>query len=171
MVCLWKSHNLDKRVKKFERKIFKRFFFFFFLKYFSRITVFMLFLFVCLYYSILPPNVQCYWKHQHLVQQDQSFYQNLPKPFKVPLYHPCNEFMIVLWSDQYDLWPRAYKTRVHSQTQNKAQWLAVCGHMSASNQSLGFILSLRLYSRFITSRPGESHNAWCHYYCSGFYPL
>ena len=32
--------------------------------------------------------------------------------------------------------PRGYKTRVHSQTQNKAQWLAACGHVSASSQSL-----------------------------------
>ena len=43
----------------------------------------------------------------------------------------------VLW--QY-AWPQVYKTRVHSQTQNKAQ-------------SLRFILSLKLYSSFITSRP------------------
>ena len=32
--------------------------------------------------------------------------------------------------------------------------LAACGHVSASSQSLHFILSLRLYSSFITSRPG-----------------
>ena len=51
--------------------------------------------------------------------------------------------------------PRGYKTRVHSQTQNKAQWLAACGHVSASSQSLRFILSLRLCSSFITSRPGH----------------
>ena len=50
-------------------------------------------------------------------------------------------------------WPRGYKTWVHSQTQNKAQWLAACGHVSASSQSLCFILSLRQYSSFITSRP------------------
>ena len=31
--------------------------------------------------------------------------------------------------------------------------LAACGHVFASSQSFGFILSLRLYSRFITSRP------------------
>ena len=42
---------------------------------------------------------------------------------------------------------------VHSQTQNKAQWLAACGHVSTSSQSLRFILSLRMYSSFITSRP------------------
>ena len=48
-------------------------------------------------------------------------------------------------------WPRGYKTWVHSQTQ---QWLAACGHVSASSQSLHFILSLSLYSSFITSGPG-----------------
>ena len=46
------------------------------------------------------------------------------------------------------------KTLVHSQTQNKAQWLDACGLVSASSQSLRFILSLKLYSGFITSRPG-----------------
>ena len=45
-------------------------------------------------------------------------------------------------------------TYFHSQTQNKAQRLAACGHVSASSQSLRFILSLRLYSSFITPRPG-----------------
>ena len=54
-------------------------------------------------------------------------------------------------------WPRGYKAWVHSQTQNKAQWLAVCGHVSASSQSLRFILSLSLYSIFITSRPIFPH--------------
>ena len=51
------------------------------------------------------------------------------------------------------LWPRGYKTSVQSQTQNKAQWLAACGHVFASSQSLHFILSLRMNSSFITSRP------------------
>ena len=46
--------------------------------------------------------------------------------------------------------PRGFKTWIHSQTQNKAQWLAACGHVSAGSQSLPFILSLRLYSSFIT---------------------
>ena len=36
--------------------------------------------------------------------------------------------------------PRGYNTWVHSQTQNKAQWLAACGHVSASSQSLRLIL-------------------------------
>ena len=49
--------------------------------------------------------------------------------------------------------PRGYKTWVRSQTQNKAQWLAACGHMSASSQLLRFILSLRQYSVFITPGP------------------
>ena len=39
---------------------------------------------------------------------------------------------------------RGYKAWVHSQTQNKAQWLAACGHVSASSQSLRFILSLKI---------------------------
>ena len=55
---------------------------------------------------------------------------------------------------KYESRPRGYKTGVQSQTQNKAQWLAACGHVSASNQSLRFILSLRMNSSFITSRPG-----------------
>ena len=38
--------------------------------------------------------------------------------------------------------PQGYKTWVQSQTQNKAQWLAACGHVPASSQSLRFILSL-----------------------------
>ena len=40
-----------------------------------------------------------------------------------------------------------------SQTQNQAKWVAACGHVSASSQSLRFILSLRIKSSFITSRP------------------
>ena len=35
-----------------------------------------------------------------------------------------------------------------------ADTLAARGHVSASSQALHFILSLRLYSSFITSRPG-----------------
>ena len=46
-------------------------------------------------------------------------------------------------------------TNQSNQTQNKAQLLAVCGHVSASNQSLCFILSLRMNSSFITSGPGH----------------
>ena len=60
-----------------------------------------------------------------------------------------------VWMQLSNILPRGYKTRVHSQTQNKAQWLATCRHVSASSQSLRFILSLslRLYSNFITSWP------------------
>ena len=43
---------------------------------------------------------------------------------------------------------------VETQTLNKAQSLAACGHVSASNQSLCLILNLKLYLSFITSRPG-----------------
>ena len=49
-------------------------------------------------------------------------------------------------------------TWVQSQTQNKAQWLAACGHVTASSQSLRFIFSLRMNSSFITSRP-ESNDS------------
>ena len=42
-------------------------------------------------------------------------------------------------------WPRGYKTGDQSQTQNKAQWLAACGHVSASSQSLRF--SCRNFAR------------------------
>ena len=47
-------------------------------------------------------------------------------------------------------WPRGYKAWVQSRTQNKAQWLAACGH---------FILSLRMNSSFIISRP--DHTIFC----------
>ena len=56
--------------------------------------------------------------------------------------------------------PRGYKTWVQYQTQNKAQWLAACGHVSASSQSLRFILSLRMKSSFITLRPGTLVNSY-----------
>ena len=55
-------------------------------------------------------------------------------------------------------WPWGYKIWVQFQTQNKAKWLAACGHMSASNQSLPFILRLRLYSSFITLMPVHPHS-------------
>ena len=54
----------------------------------------------------------------------------------------------------YVIRPRGYKNIVQPQTQNKAQWLAACGHVSASSQSLRFILSLRINSSFVTSRSG-----------------
>ena len=55
-------------------------------------------------------------------------------------------------------WPRGYKTWALSQTQNKAQWLAAGGHVSAGSQSLHFILSVRLYSSVITSWPGRRYS-------------
>ena len=36
-------------------------------------------------------------------------------------------------------------------------WLLACGHVSSSSQSLRSILSLRMNSSFITSRPGPTH--------------
>ena len=41
-------------------------------------------------------------------------------------------------------------------SQNKVQWLVACGHVSASSQSLRFVLSLRMNSSFKTSRPDWS---------------
>ena len=53
--------------------------------------------------------------------------------------------------------PWGYITWVQYQAQNKGQWLAACGHVSASSQSLRFILSLRMNSNFITSMPGSAY--------------
>ena len=75
---------------------------------------------------------KAFWRHRYTLIQKICFGVNCIKP---------------------KTWSRGYKTWVHSQTQNKAQWLAVCGHVSASSQSLRFILSLSMYSSFITSRP------------------
>ena len=44
--------------------------------------------------------------------------------------------------------PRGYKTLVQSQTQNKVQCLADCGHVSASSQSLRFILYFESENEF-----------------------
>ena len=52
--------------------------------------------------------------------------------------------------DMQQIRPRGYKTWVQSQTQNKAEWLAACGHVPASSQSLRFNLCLRMNSSFIT---------------------
>ena len=71
--------------------------------------------------------------------------------FIYPVVCLLNKDLCELNVSPYSTWP--YKTWVHSQTQNKAHWLAACGHVSASSQSLRFILSLGLYSSFITSRP------------------
>ena len=62
------------------------------------------------------------------------------------------ELVLIRYHDR----PRGYKTWVQSQTQNKAQWLVAFGHVSASSQSLRFILSLRMNSSFITAMPGVS---------------
>ena len=43
----------------------------------------------------------------------------------------------------------------------KAQWLAACGHMSTSSQSMHFILSLRLYSSLITLGLGYTTTTHC----------
>ena len=56
-------------------------------------------------------------------------------PYVDPL---CQWLCPASWSS----WPRGYITWVQSQTQNKAQWLSACGHVSTSSQSLRFILSL-----------------------------
>ena len=64
----------------------------------------------------------------------------------------------IFWSYSLAFWhfARGYKIWAHSQTQNKAQWLAACGHVSTISQSLRFFI-LRLYSSFITPRPGLEH--------------
>ena len=41
-------------------------------------------------------------------------------------------------------------------SQNKVQLLAACGHVSASSQSLRFILNLRLNSNCLTSGAGNA---------------
>ena len=74
---------------------------------------------------------------------------------------PCDEIHPVTQTR-----PRGCKAWVHSQTHNKVQWLAACGHVAASSQSLHFILSLKMCSSFITSRPGiprdmlTTSNSW-----------
>ena len=88
------------------------------------------------------------------MQQQPNYSSNLAKTIN-PLLH--NEDIAQRTYDQdtpqSQTRARGYTTWVNSQ--NKAQWLAVCGHVSASSQSLGFILRLRLYSSFITSGPGR----------------
>ena len=75
----------------------------------------------------------------------------------LPFLGPCHNIWVLSHKNQ--MWmtrPRGYKTWLQSQTQSKAQWLAACGHMSTSSQSLCFILSLRMNSSFTTSRPGNA---------------
>ena len=59
-----------------------------------------------------------------------------------------NDYLLLRFSR-----PRDYKTWAHSPTRNKVHWLAACGHVSASSQSLRFILSPSMNSSFRTSRP------------------
>ena len=69
--------------------------------------------------------------------------------FKMPNDDPLDGFFyptLTLMIDSYILCTGLVQT----QTQNKVRWLAACGHMSASSQSLRFILSLRMNSSFIT---------------------
>ena len=68
---------------------------------------------------------------------------------------------VVHWLLHVEVTPglEVYKTWVHSQTKNKGHWLDACGHVSASSQSLCFILSLRMTSSFITSRPDIDLNS------------
>ena len=65
--------------------------------------------------------------------------------------------------DCIDFWSlHPYLLRVHFQTQNNAQWSAACGHVSASTQSLRFILSLRLYSSYILPKDTLLRHIWLH---------
>ena len=54
---------------------------------------------------------------------------------------------------------------------NEGQWLAACGRVSASSQSLHFILSLRMYSNFITSKPGHMNKMAGKYTLKQYSPL
>ena len=87
----------------------------------------------------------------------ETWYQKVPT-YYTSLYVSCmavSMVVILLFLLNNVLsWPQGYKAWVHSQTQNKAQWLADCGHVSASSQLLCSILSLRMNSSFITLRPG-----------------
>ena len=64
-----------------------------------------------------------------------------------------------LKTSEYDL-SRCYKTLVQSQAQSKAQWLAVCRHVSASSQSLCFILSFRLLKFYNLKAMKWHNNSW-----------
>ena len=101
----------------------------------------------------LDPCVISWWLYS------QSYNINLLFPITVfdPMDALCVFFVFIfpLKAVLIQIRPRRFKTWVQSQTQNKAQWLAACVHVSASSQSLRFILSLRINSSFITSRPGS----------------
>ena len=66
--------------------------------------------------------------------------------------------MAVFWEYRRNssLGPEVIKHEFFSQTQNRAQSLGVCEHVSAitSRQIVRFILSLRVHSSFITSGLG-----------------
>ena len=69
------------------------------------------------------------------------------------LVGPCFEVIKLEYSLRIKITRNDWLLSDTSQAQNKAQLLAACGHVSASSQSLRFILSLRMNSSFITSRP------------------
>ena len=65
--------------------------------------------------------------------------------------------------------PRGYKTWVHSHTQNKAQWLAACGHVSAAIIALYFesetvlkFYNLEAYKTFFMLNPNEHRISSAH---------
>ena len=60
----------------------------------------------------------------------------------------CNAWRSGWLNHPFSQAPRLYKTWVQSQTQNKAQWLAACGQVSASSQSLRFIFNLENELKF-----------------------
>ena len=102
----------------------------------------------------LPPTLKSFL---HMLMYGRGIDQPLPVPQKSKVITSIG-LHIIFYSFTMETrlisWPWGYKTWVQAQTQNKAQWLAACGHVSANSQSLRFILSLRMNSSFITSRPG-----------------
>ena len=67
------------------------------------------------------------------------------------LLHICYVWIFVVWQKSRrgkESWPRGYKICVQSQTQNKAQWLASCGHVSPSSQSFRFIFEFENELKF-----------------------
>ena len=78
-----------------------------------------------------------------------------------PMWYPGSGVVL----DCSESRPWWYKTWVQSQAQNKPQWLAACGHVSASSQSLGLILSLRIKSSFLTLRPDLCPLWYSHLFC------
>ena len=91
--------------------------------------------------------------HKWVAMAQISIAQKVIVRFYTDEDYLCLSARMRIYCSSIETWPRGYKNWVNSQTQNKAQWLAACGHVSASSQSLRFILSLRMNSSFITSRP------------------